>query len=77
MSELITPKERVLSAINLQKSDRVPCALNLNYFSARYNGVSIADFINTPGLYIELKQKTFEALGGSDISSEFVGRCKV
>lgn len=69
MSDLVTSRERVLNAINLQKSDRVPCALNLSYFAARYNGVSIADFINTPGLYIELKEKTFEALGGSDMIS--------
>lgn len=69
MPESITPKERVLNAVNLKKSDRVPCALILNYFPARYNGVSMADLINTPGLYMELKIKTFEALGGSDMIS--------
>jgi uroporphyrinogen-III decarboxylase len=61
------PKERILAAINIQESDRVPCNLSLSYFVARYNRVTIADYINDPDLRMELQQKTYEELGGSDM----------
>jgi uroporphyrinogen-III decarboxylase len=61
------PKERIMAAINLQECDRVPCNLTLSYFVARYNGVTIEDYINDQDLCMELQQKTFEDLGGSDM----------
>jgi uroporphyrinogen-III decarboxylase len=63
------PRERVMAAINLQKGDRVPSNLTLSYFVARYNGVTIEDYINDQDLCMELQQKTFEDLGGSDMVS--------
>jgi uroporphyrinogen-III decarboxylase len=63
------PKERILAAINVQESDRVPCNLSLSYFVARYNGVTIEDYIDDQDLRMELQQKTYEELGGSDMVS--------
>ena len=67
MAKTMTSKERVMAAITMQEYDRVPCALSLSYFVARHTGVSIADYISDPDLYMELQQKTFEDLGGSDM----------
>jgi uroporphyrinogen-III decarboxylase len=67
MPALMKPSERVMAAINMQESDRVPCALSLSYFVAKANGVTMADFISDMDLCMELQQKTFEALGGSDL----------
>jgi len=67
MTATMKPFERIMAAIHIQESDRVPCALSLSYFVAKANGITIADFINDPDLCMELQQKTFEALGGSDL----------
>jgi uroporphyrinogen-III decarboxylase len=63
------PKERVMAAITLQECDHVPCHLTLSYFVARYNGITIEEYINNQDLCVELQHKTFEELGGSDIVS--------
>jgi uroporphyrinogen-III decarboxylase len=63
------PKERIMAAINHQESDHVPCNLTLSYFVARYNGITIEDYINDQDLCMELQHKTFEDLGGSDMVS--------
>ena len=39
-------KERVMAAITLQEYDRTPCNLTLSYLVARYNSVTIEDYIN-------------------------------
>ena len=67
MPATLKPNERVMAAINLKKPDRIPCALGLSYFVAKVNGVSIADYINDLDLCMDLQQKTFEKLGGSDL----------
>jgi uroporphyrinogen-III decarboxylase len=67
MTVTMKPFERVLAAINMQESDRIPCAVSLSFFVAKANGITIADFINDSDLCMELQQKTFESLGGSDL----------
>lgn len=64
---MMKPNERVIAAINLQESDRVPSAVTLGYFVARHNGATIEKYITDPDLYMELHHKTFEELGGSDL----------
>ena len=67
MKPEMTSRERIEAAVRLQKTDRTPCVLGLSYFAARYNRVPVADIINDPALFLELKLKTFEELGGSDM----------
>ncbi len=67
MLQTMTPRERIEAAIEHRPTDRVPTSLVLSYFSARYHRVPIADIINQPDLFLELKQRTFEDLGGSDM----------
>lgn len=69
MPEPMKPKERVMTAVALQECDRIPCNLTLSYFVARYNGVTIEDYITDQDLSMELQHKTFEDLGGSDMVS--------
>ena len=69
MPALMTPKERVMAAINIQECDRVPCCMTLSYFVPRYNGVTIEEYIDDQDLCMELQHKTFEDLGGSDMVS--------
>ena len=63
------PKDRVMAAVTLQECDRIPCNLTLSYFVARYNGVTMEDYIKDQDLCMELQHKTFEDLGGSDMVS--------
>ena len=67
MPESIKPKDRIVRALNFLESDRVPCNLTLSFFVARHNRVTIAEYINDADLRMELQQKTFEELGGSDM----------
>jgi hypothetical protein len=69
MPEPMKPKERVMVAITLQECDWIPCNLTSSYFVARYNGVTIEDYLTDQGLNMELNYKTFEDLGGNDMIS--------
>jgi uroporphyrinogen-III decarboxylase len=66
MSDTMTPQERVLAAISLKPTDRVPCALSLNYFVARHMGVTMAEFLLDLDLQMKLQHKVFEEIGGID-----------
>ncbi len=67
MPATMTPRERILAAIDRRPTDRVPTSLVLSYVSARLHGVPIADIVADPARFLELKQQTFEELGGSDM----------
>ncbi len=62
----MTPRERVLAAIYHQETDRVPCSVSFNYFTALRAGIKIADYIRDADLQVELARRTFDELGGVD-----------
>ena len=66
MADTMTPKERVIAAINLEEPDRVPCSIMFNYFVARWAGVTIAEYINDIKLQADLAREYFEKLGAID-----------
>ncbi len=50
--------KRVEDAIQLKKPDRVPIALSLGYFPARYTGITCADAFYNPARWKEAAKKT-------------------
>ena len=71
MNDTMTSEERVSAAINLQPTDRVPCAVDLSYFVARHKGVTMAEFLTNLPLQMELQHQVFEELDGIDYVLEF------
>jgi hypothetical protein len=71
MTDSMTPKERVLAAINVQFVDYVPCAVDLSYWVAHHKGVTIAEFLTNLPLQMKLQHEVFEELGGIDYVQEF------
>jgi uroporphyrinogen-III decarboxylase len=66
MPEEMTSRERVLAAINLQKTDHIPCSVSFSHFTARHAGVVMADYVRDLDLQVDLAHKTFDELGGVD-----------
>jgi hypothetical protein len=62
----MTPRERINAAIALQPVDRAPIILNMDVFSARYQGVKLAQVVRDPELSRDVIVKTFDDLGGWD-----------
>lgn len=69
MSQTMTSRERILAAINHEPTDRTPCMLGLSYVVARHHHVTIADILNDPARFQELKIQMFEDLGGADMTN--------
>jgi uroporphyrinogen-III decarboxylase len=68
LSEM-TINERLDAAINLQKVDRVPVGFPLSWFAARRAGISMADFASNTQACADAVFKTFQDLGGLDLTS--------
>jgi len=64
--ETMTPKERVLAAINLQPVDRVPVLPLVTLFPARYKGMTNADAIRNPDSATQAIMEVFDEVGGWD-----------
>jgi len=65
MNEM-TSQERIEAALALQPVDRVPIILNVDAFSARVQGVKLAQVIRDLDLARDVMIKTFDDLGGWD-----------
>lgn len=64
--EYMTPRERFEAVVNLSEPDRVPVAPLFDYFSARYAGISFAEYLADRNNAKKALIKTVEGLGGVD-----------
>ena len=65
MAEM-TPRERLEAAIRCEKPDRVPICPMMDFFCARYKGVTLEKFVNDNDLGRELLIQVFDEFGGWD-----------
>jgi len=63
---MMTSKERLWAAINLQECDRVPVGFNLSWFAATNAGLSTSDFTHNYEANFTAADKLYEDLGGID-----------
>ncbi len=62
----MTARERLEAAIRCDKPDRVPITPMLDFFCARYKGVSLEKFVNDNDLARDLLIQVFDEFGGWD-----------
>jgi hypothetical protein len=77
MTDSMTSEERVLAAINLQPTDRVPCGVDLSYFVANHSKVTVAEFLANMDLQMDLQHRVFEELNGIDYVHPFPSRMMI
>ena len=65
MTEM-TPRERLEAAIRCEKPDRVPISPMMDFFCARYKGVTQEKFVNDGDLGRDLLIQVFDEFGGWD-----------
>lgn len=62
----MTPKERVLKALNLETPDRVPLVPQLQQFAARYAGITLEEHLFDAEKCADAFEVTWKGLGGWD-----------
>jgi uroporphyrinogen-III decarboxylase len=65
----MTFKERFNATINLQECDRVPVGFPITWFAARHTGITMAEFATSCQASADAVYKTFQDLGGMDLTS--------
>ena len=59
-------RTRILKAVSLEKSDRVPVVLEYAGFAAFVTDTPIAEFVSTPGRATQVMIEAYECVGGGD-----------